>query len=113
MASVLGLQIVQQTTKASCVEEAATTGGGGGGGGGGGSDPADNDAHLCFMGDARVTLADSSTIALKDASMGDQVWTGSGVGRVTKVLVHPVNKMVPVTVVNTKYGELVGTQKTC
>jgi|AntRauMFilla1563_2_1112583.scaffolds.fasta_scaffold35189_2 hypothetical protein len=107
------MQIVQQTAAAACAPESGGgTAGGTAGGGGGGGDEEDM-SHLCFLGDARVSLANGSSIALKDTSVGDRVWTASGAGWVTEVLVHPVNKRVPVIVVRTELGELVRGSSFC
>ena len=101
------MQVVRQTAAvAACAPEGGAAAGGGGGGGAPAGDGEDM-SHLCFLGDARVSLANGSSIALKDTSVGDRVWTASGAGRVTEVLVHPVNKRVPVIVVRTELGELV------
>jgi hypothetical protein len=85
-------QIVRQTVAppAACEE----TAGGVVGGGGGGAPPVEEEDPLCFAGDARLAMADGSTVALRDAQVGDRISTGVGVGVVTAKLVHPVNKQV-------------------
>jgi hypothetical protein len=98
-------QIVRQTNSQECTATSGsgTSSGGAGaatGGGGGG-----NAALLCFTGEALVELADGSVKELADIEVGDELSTGV----VTQVLIHPVGKEVPVAVLSTVHGELVGT----
>lgn len=103
------LQVVRQTKKPEpeCGASNATSSGGGGGGGGGGGA---NEDVLCFTKDARLRLANGTTIPLSHAQKGDQVWMGdgsTGPGRVTAVLKHPVHSEKLVAVLKTAEGELV------
>ena len=85
----------------------STTGGSSSSGG----DEAPTDDVLCFTGDALVEMADSSFKKIRDVRLGDYVATGTGLGDglVTEALVHVVAKIVPVAVVKTSQGDLVGT----
>jgi len=102
-------QVVRQTVAPppACEET-----GGVAGGGGGGPAPVEEENPLCFGGDARLAMADGSTVALRDAQVGDRISTGAaGVGVVTAKLVHPVHKQVPVVVLRSDaHAELVGTR---
>ena len=90
-------QVVRQTVAppSACEEMGGVVGGGGGGG----PAPVEEENPLCFGGDARLAMADGSTVALRDAQVGDRISTGAaGVGVVTAKLVHPVHKQVRVCV---------------
>ncbi|KAL3917612.1 MAG: hypothetical protein SGARI_007665 [Bacillariaceae sp.] len=59
-------------------------------------------------------MADGSFKKIKDVAVGDLVATGTnglgrGAGLVSDALTHPVGKEVPVAVVLTPFGDLVGT----
>ena len=84
------------------------SGGGGDGGGGGGGG---NDDMLCFTRGALVEMADGSLKAIANVREGDHVYTGfpGDSGLVTEVLTHDVGREVPVAVVPTTFGDLVGT----
>ncbi len=114
-------QLVRQTNSEECVEGAANSSGGSNSGstasGGTGSSTGGataEDAILCFAGDSLVEMADGSLKKISDVQTGDFVSTGThgygkGIGLVTEALTHLVNKKVPVAVVDTLFGELVGT----
>jgi hypothetical protein len=95
-------QIVRQTNSQECSATTAASSGAGAvsGGGGGGTG-----ALLCFTGEALVELVDGSLKALADIQVGEELSTGV----VTEVLIHPVGKQIPVAVLSTAHGELVGT----
>jgi Hint-domain len=105
------VQTVAQTNSREClgVSSNSTSSGSGGGestgnGSGGGS-------VLCFSGDALVEMADGNFKEISSLKAGDLVATGiqKSVGLVTEVLVHSVESVIPVVVLTTDHGELVGT----
>jgi Hint-domain len=104
------VQTVAQTNSRECLGVASnSTGSGSGGestgnGSGGGS-------VLCFSGGALVELADGNLKETSALKVGDLVATGvhQRVGLVTEVLVHPAERVVPVAVLTTNHGDLVGT----
>ena len=103
------LSKVERDTAMNCDAQASSSGStadssGGSSSSDGGEDP------LCFTGEALLQLANGSLIALRDAREGDLLWTGKGVGRVTAALAHEVDGVMPMAVVPTKFGELVGTR---
>lgn len=108
-------QIVQQTSSQECAEpddDGTTSGGGGGGGGGDGTaGGATDDDPFCFVADALVSMADGTSKRIEDVLEGDFVMTGTnhGEGLVTQKLVHPVGDVVPVAIIETDGGELIGT----
>jgi len=104
------MQVVQQTKRPEpeCSQggQNGTTPASGGGGTSGGGD----DDVLCFAANARLRLANGTTISIAQARMGDRVWLGDGLagpGLVTAVLKHPVHKDRSVAVLQTAEGELV------
>lgn len=107
--------VVRQTNSQECtvVDGGSSSGGsdGGSSSGGGGGSSAEDDI-LCFHGDSLVEMADGTLKKIKDVQAGDFVATGingAGKGLVTEALVHPVGREVAVAVVDTAFGELVGT----
>ncbi|KAL3942296.1 MAG: hypothetical protein SGARI_000313, partial [Bacillariaceae sp.] len=108
-------QLVRQTSSEECVASsasAASSGGGGDDSGGGGSTA--EDAILCFHGESLIEMADGTHKKIQDVKIGEFVATGThgngkGAGLVTDALTHPVGKEVPVAVVSTPLGDLVGT----
>eukprot|EP00934_Nitzschia_sp_Nitz4_P000981 Nitzschia sp. Nitz4//scaffold21_size171442//131466//134153//NITZ4_002183-RA/size171442-augustus-gene-0.190-mRNA-1//1//CDS//3329542477//981//frame0 len=108
-------QLVRQTNSEECVETSDSGSSSGGSSSGGSTNDDDDgaaDAILCFAGDSMVEMADGSLKAIKDVQAGDFVATGvngRGKGLVTEALVHPVEREVAVAVVDTAFGELVGT----
>ncbi|KAG7373260.1 Hint-domain containing protein [Nitzschia inconspicua] len=113
-------QLVRQTNSEECVEGAPSTESSGGGGGSGSSGGAGSssgtaeDAILCFHGDSLIEMADGSLKKIREVKTGDFVATGTdgrgtGAGLVTEALKHSVEKEVPVAVVSTPLGDLVGT----
>jgi Hint-domain len=110
------VQTVAQTNSLECVggtsENSTSSGSGGGSGdGSGGSGSGGGSSPLCFTGEAIVGMADGTLKKISDISTGEYVATGtdSGVGLVTDALSHRVESMVPVAVIKTDHGELVGT----
>lgn len=109
-------QIVRQTNSQECVagdSSTETSSGGGEDDSGGGGSTAE-DAILCFHGDSMIEMADGTLKKIQDVRTGDFVATGTdgygkGVGLVTEALTHPVGNVVPVAVVSTPHGDLVGT----
>jgi heme-degrading monooxygenase HmoA len=107
------VQIVRQTSSAECtaVGGDGTTGGGATGGDGGGGDTgATDDDPFCFTADALVIMADGTSKRIEHVSEGDYVMTGTGHGEglVTHKLVHPVGDIVPVVIIETDAGDLIG-----
>jgi Hint-domain len=109
------VQVVAQTNSRECTGESSnSTGSGGTSSGSGGSSAGSGSGGgsvLCFSGDAKVEMADGTFKEIRDVRTGDMVATGHELlaGLVTKALVHPVESMIPVAVVVTEHGELVGT----
>lgn len=107
-------QIVQQTNSRECEgfegDDTSSGGGGGDSGGdsGGGSGATDDDP-FCFTADALVHMADGSFKRIINVQKGDRVETDSGDGIVTQKLVHPIDKIVSVAIVDSEVGDLVGT----
>lgn len=105
-----------QTSPFSCPDDADEdpdddgSSGGGGNDGGGGATPLVDDELACFVGSARVTLADGSMKSLESIEVGELIATGLGQGVVKEVLIHPVGKEMEVVVVDTPHGEIVGTK---
>ena len=108
------VQVVAQTNSRECAGESSnSTGSGTGSGGSTGSagNGSGGGSVLCFAGDARVEMADGTFKEIRDVRDGDMVATGNNhrSGLVTKALVHPVASVVPVAVIVTEHGDLVGT----
>eukprot|EP00967_Tisochrysis_lutea_P094058 scaffold136514_cov26-Tisochrysis_lutea.AAC.3 len=75
----------------------------GGPGGAVAEDPA------CFLGNARLLLADDSRIPISEAKVGMRVKSSFGVGTITEVLKHPIHDYVRRFRLPTEHGHLVGT----
>jgi Hint-domain len=115
------VQVVAQTNSRECVGgssnstgsagEAGGSGTGGTGSGSGSSGGGGGGSVLCFAGDSKVRMADGSVKDIRDVQAGDIVATGikSSTGLVTNALTHPVGRDIPIAVLQTEYGELVGT----
>lgn len=104
------VQSIAQTNSRECagVVTNSTSSGSGGGSAGNGSG---GGSVLCFSGSALVALADGTFKEIRALTSGDLVATGfhQHVGLVTEVLVHPVESMIPVAVLKTDHGDLIGT----
>jgi Hint-domain len=101
------VQEIAQTASSECtavvVEETVSSGGSGG--------AVAEENVLCFTADALVGMADGTNKPISQVMAGEFVLTGtdSGAGLVTQALIHPVNAIVPVAIVATPFGDLVGT----
>lgn len=105
------VQTVAQTNSRECVgvnDDNSTSSGSGGGSAGNGSG---GGSVLCFSGSALVHMADGTFKKIADVRSGDLVATGieQNVGVVSEVLIHPVASTIPVAILDTVYGELIGT----
>ena len=67
---------------------------------------------ICFTADALVTMADGTKKPIAEVHEWEHVstGTGSGTGIVTKVFVTKVNMKIPVAILETPEGVLIGTQ---
>lgn len=100
------VQEVAQTASSECaavVEETVSAGDSGG--------ATEVENVLCFTADALVLMADGSSKPISQVMTGEFVFTGTdnGAGLVTQALIHPVDAIVPVAIVATPFGDLVGT----
>ena len=103
-----------QTDSRECAGVSGNSTGSGTSSGSGGSSAGNGSGGgsvLCFSGDAKVEMADGTFKEIRDVRAGDVVATGHehATGLVTKALLHPVESTVPVAVIVTEQGELVGT----
>ena len=106
------VQVVAQTDSRECVGASSNSSSGGAGSGGSSTgNGSGGGSVLCFTGDAKVEMADGTMKEIRDVRAGDIVSTGHDhrAGLVTKALLHPVDGMMPVAVIMTENGELVGT----
>lgn len=108
------VQSVAQTNSRECVGVSGNSTGSGTSSGSGGSSAGNGSGGgsvLCFTGDAKVEMTDGTIKEIRDVQVGDKVATGYDnlAGLVTKALLHPVENIVPVAVIVTEHGELVGT----
>jgi uncharacterized membrane protein YgcG len=107
------VQVVAQTDSRECAGVSSNSTGGTSSGSGGSSagSGSGGGSVLCFSGDANVEMADGTFKKIRYVRTGDMVATGQGhmSGLVTKTLKHLVESTIPVAVIVTEQGELVGT----
>jgi hypothetical protein len=102
---------VQTVTVGGSGDSGGAASGGGGSSSGGGSSGGSGADVFCFTGEALVEMADGTLKPIADVEEGDVVRTGTGhgAGRVTEKLAHQIGGEVPVTMLDTEHGVLMGT----